>query len=82
MKDLKSELTGDTEEAVLALMMPPAEYDALCLHEALADVTDHTLIINILFSKTGAELEEIKKAYKRGRYFFCSFSFALKYTMF
>ena len=35
MIDLESELGGDTEEIVLALMLPPAEYDAFVLHEAV-----------------------------------------------
>lgn len=34
--DLKSELGGDFEDCVLALMMRPAQYDAKCLHKAIS----------------------------------------------
>uniref|UniRef100_A0A914ZVP3 Annexin n=1 Tax=Parascaris univalens TaxID=6257 RepID=A0A914ZVP3_PARUN len=36
LKDLKSELTGDFEDLILALMEPPARYDAQQLHKAIA----------------------------------------------
>ena len=32
IKELKSELSGNYEEAVLALLMPPAEFDAYQMH--------------------------------------------------
>ena len=35
IKELKSELSGHYEEAVLALLMPPAEFDAYQMHIAM-----------------------------------------------
>lgn len=45
-KELQSELTGDFEEIILALMMTPVEYDAYCLHDAMDGMgtTESTLI--------------------------------------
>ena len=36
MEDLKSELSSDLEDVIVALMMPPREYDAYMIHEAIA----------------------------------------------
>lgn len=36
MDDLISELTGDLEDTIVALMMKPREYDAKMLHDAIA----------------------------------------------
>ncbi|KAK3092851.1 hypothetical protein FSP39_007905 [Pinctada imbricata] len=46
LSELKSELAGDFEEVILGLMLPPAEYDAYCLHEAIDGIgtTESTLI--------------------------------------
>lgn len=35
INDLKSELSGDFEDLILALMEPPARYDAQQLHKAM-----------------------------------------------
>ncbi|RUS90654.1 hypothetical protein EGW08_001554, partial [Elysia chlorotica] len=66
LKDLKSETSGDFEEVLEALMLPPVEFDAFSLHKAMKGLgTDETALIGIICSKTPAELEEIKKVYKR-----------------
>ncbi|XP_012938085.1 titin homolog [Aplysia californica] len=65
-KDLKSELSGDLEEVILGLMMPPVEYDAFCLHEAMKGLgTDETTLIGIITAKSTADLKEIKAVYKK-----------------
>jgi len=64
-EDLKSELGGDFEECVLALLTPARKYDAIKLHEAISGVgTDEGSIIDILCTKTNSEIEEIKEVYK------------------
>lgn len=40
MKDLKYELGGHFEDIVLALMMPPADYDATSLRKAIKVSTE------------------------------------------
>ena len=44
IKDLKSELGGHFEDTVVALMNPPAEYDASLLRKA---IKVHTVCMNI-----------------------------------
>jgi len=52
MKDLQSNLPGDFEEIVLALMMTPVEYDAYCLHEAMdSSGTTNAILIGILATR-------------------------------
>lgn len=64
--DLKSELTGDLEEMVLALMTPARKYDAIQLHNAISGAgTDETAIIEILCTKNNCEIEELKEEYKK-----------------
>lgn len=48
-------------------MMPPVEYDAYSLNKALKGFgTDKTTLVGIICSKSSAEMDEIKKAYKKG----------------
>ncbi|XP_029450079.1 annexin A5 [Rhinatrema bivittatum] len=63
--DLKSELTGKFEKLILALMMPCLLYDVHELRHALKGAgTCETVLIEILASRTCAELQRIKQAYK------------------
>jgi len=66
IKELKSELGGHFEDAVLALFQPPSDYDAWSLHDAMkgAGTTESTLI-EIMCSRSNAEINSIKEAYKR-----------------
>ncbi|KAM8730558.1 annexin A4-like isoform 1-T2 [Acanthopagrus schlegelii] len=64
-KDLKSELTGNFEELVLAMMMTPAQFDAAQLREAIKGAgTDEACLIEILSSRSNADIQEITKIYK------------------
>lgn len=66
LDDLVSELTGDLEDVIVALMTPPRDYDAKMLHDAISGIgTDEYTIIGILCSRTNDEIEQIKEAYKR-----------------
>ena len=64
--DLKSELGGNFEKTVLALMMPPAEYDAREVKEAIKGLgTDEAVLIEIICTRTNEEMSAIKDAYKK-----------------
>ncbi|CAL8091802.1 unnamed protein product [Calicophoron daubneyi] len=66
IKELKSELTGHFEDAILALCYPPADYDACQLREAMEGAgTDEDTLIEILCSRNNNEIRGIKEAYKR-----------------
>ncbi|CAG5115876.1 unnamed protein product [Candidula unifasciata] len=66
IKDLKSELTGDTEQLVLSLMKPPDEFEAYCLHETVTDASrDDSFLIGAICSKNKNELKHVKDLYKQ-----------------
>jgi len=65
IEELKSELRGDFENLVLALMMPPANYDAYQLHKAMAGLgTKEHVLIEIMTTRSNAQIRELKMAYK------------------
>ncbi|PVD23840.1 hypothetical protein C0Q70_17114 [Pomacea canaliculata] len=67
--DLKSELGGDLEEVCIALMTPPRTFDARQINKAIKGIgTDETTLVEILTTRTNAEINEIKKRYKEGKY--------------
>eukprot|EP00730_Choanoeca_flexa_P005843 TRINITY_DN12031_c0_g1_i7.p1 TRINITY_DN12031_c0_g1~~TRINITY_DN12031_c0_g1_i7.p1 ORF type:complete len:314 (+),score=113.41 TRINITY_DN12031_c0_g1_i7:86-1027(+) len=64
--DLKSELGGNFEDAVLALLRTPAEYDAWTLREAMSGAgTDESDISEVLASRTNEQIEAIKEVYAK-----------------
>uniref|UniRef100_A0A8C5BEE4 Annexin n=1 Tax=Gadus morhua TaxID=8049 RepID=A0A8C5BEE4_GADMO len=64
-KDLKSELTGNFENLVIATLMKPSAFDAAELREAIKGAgTDEACLIEILSSRTNAEIGEINQVYK------------------
>uniref|UniRef100_F1KZ37 Annexin n=1 Tax=Ascaris suum TaxID=6253 RepID=F1KZ37_ASCSU len=66
LKDLKSELTGDFEDLILALMEPPARYDAQQLHKAIAGLgTKESVLIEIMCSRSNAEILQIRSFYRQ-----------------
>lgn len=65
IKDLKSELSGHVEELILALFMPATYYDAWSLHHAMKGAgTKESVLIEILCSRTNAEIRNIVQCYK------------------
>lgn len=65
MNDLKSELSGNLEECLLALLEPSVLYDAKCLRRAMRGAgTDEETLIDILCSRSNAEIEAIKREYQ------------------
>lgn len=66
LKDLKYELGGNFETIVVALMMPSADYDATSLRKAIKGIgTDESVLIEILCTRTNAEIVAIKQSYQR-----------------
>jgi len=66
IKDLKSELGGKFEDAVMALMMKPDEYDADECRRAISGLgTDEADLVEILCSRSNAEIVALRAAYKR-----------------
>jgi hypothetical protein len=66
LDDLKSELSGKLEDVVLPLFLDDAEYSAQLLHGAVKGVgTDENCIIEIMCTRTNAEISKIKEQYKK-----------------
>jgi len=64
-KELKSELGGKFEDVILGLMETPINYDAHVLRDAIKGAgTDEMALIEILCTRSNAEIEQIKSAYK------------------
>ncbi|XP_044070155.1 annexin A11-like isoform X2 [Siniperca chuatsi] len=65
IKDLHSELSGDFRKLVMATLKSPAEFDASELHSAIKGAgTDEACLIEILSSRSNAEIKEINRVYK------------------
>ncbi|XP_056904085.1 annexin A11a isoform X1 [Takifugu flavidus] len=66
LKDLHSELSGDFRKLVMALLKTPAEFDAYELNSAIKGAgTDEACLIEILSSRSNAEIKEINRIYKQ-----------------
>ena len=64
IKELKSELGGHFEDAILALFKTPTEFDAWCLHDAMSGAgTTESTLIEIMCSRSNDEIKAIKVKY-------------------
>uniref|UniRef100_A0A1I8HSY7 Annexin n=1 Tax=Macrostomum lignano TaxID=282301 RepID=A0A1I8HSY7_9PLAT len=62
--DIKSELSGDFREAVMACFVQPAIYDAWSVKEAIYGLgTDEQALIEIFMTRTNAQIREMKEVY-------------------
>ncbi|XP_005755808.1 annexin A2-like, partial [Pundamilia nyererei] len=62
---LKKALSGDLELLLLELLMPPVEYEAYRLQEAMVGLgTDEETLAEILSTRSGKQLQSISAAYK------------------
>lgn len=65
-EELKSELSGKFQDAAVALMAVPENYDAVSLHDAMSGLgTDEQVLMEILSSRSYEELQVIKSAYTK-----------------
>ncbi|CAH3147838.1 unnamed protein product [Porites lobata] len=62
--DLKSELSGKFEDAIVSMLLVPESHDAIALHDAMSGIgTDEQVLVEILSSRSTKEIEAIKSAY-------------------
>ncbi|NXY62885.1 ANX11 protein, partial [Callaeas wilsoni] len=65
IKDLKSELSGNFEKTILAMMKTPVMFDAYEIKEAIKGVgTDENCLIEILASRSNEHIQELSRVYK------------------
>ncbi|XP_007902812.2 LOW QUALITY PROTEIN: annexin A7 [Callorhinchus milii] len=65
IKDLKSELSGNMEELIIALFMPTTYYDAWSVRKAMEGAgTQDRVLIEILCTRSNHEIQEIVRCYK------------------
>ncbi|XP_078055910.1 annexin A7-like [Mustelus asterias] len=65
IKDLKSELSGNMEEIILALFKPTTYYDAWSLRKAMEGAgTQDRVLIEILCTRNNQEIREIVRCYR------------------
>ncbi|CAN0434943.1 unnamed protein product [Lampetra fluviatilis] len=65
IRDLRSELSGNFEEIILALFMPTTYYDAWSLMKAIKGAgTDDKVLIEIMCTRTNQEIKEIVRVYR------------------
>lgn len=65
IEDLKGELSGGFLETCKALLMQPAEYDAYLLRKSIKGLgTDEDVLIEILCTRSNAQITEIKRVYQ------------------
>ena len=61
IKELKSELSHNFEDAVVALFQPTVDFDAWCLHDAMSGAgTTESTLIEIMCSRSNDEIKAIK----------------------
>ncbi|CAG2194583.1 ANXA7_11 [Mytilus edulis] len=64
IETLDGEVSGDFSEVLFALFEPPALYDALNIKKAIQGLgTDESVLIEILLTRTNAQIEEMKSVY-------------------
>ncbi|XP_014456947.2 annexin A11 [Alligator mississippiensis] len=65
IKDLKSELSGNFEKTVLAMMKSPVMFDVYEIKEAIKGAgTDEDCLIEILVSRSNEHIRELSRVYK------------------
>ncbi|XP_018560748.1 annexin A2 [Lates calcarifer] len=63
---LKKVLAGDLESLLLDLLIPPVQYEAQRLQQAMAGLgTDEETLMEILCTRSGKQLQEISAVYKQ-----------------
>ncbi|XP_053393126.1 annexin A7-like [Mercenaria mercenaria] len=64
IKEIKSELSGDYKDAIVACFVSPAHFDAKCVKEAIYGAgTDELALIEILMTRTNRQIQEMRDVY-------------------
>lgn len=64
--DLKSEISGHFEDAILGLLMTPADFDAFSVKKAVKGAgTDESALVEVLCSSTNEQMGAMKASYKK-----------------
>lgn len=65
-EDLKKALKGDMEDVSLALLMPPAHFDAFLIRKATKRLgTCEDTLVEVLATRTNDEIRELKRVFKQ-----------------
>lgn len=71
IKELKSELRGNFEDMIIALMMEPIEFQAKQLHKAISGLgTDENTLVEILAVHDNEDIIKISNVYEGRKYIF------------
>uniref|UniRef100_A0A672GRT6 Annexin n=1 Tax=Salarias fasciatus TaxID=181472 RepID=A0A672GRT6_SALFA len=82
VSDLKGELGGKFETLIVALMTPPLAYDVTSLRNAIKGAgTDEKVLVEILASRTPAQVKDIIAAYRQGQYLHTQISSTLAFAV-
>ncbi|XP_054290147.1 annexin B9-like isoform X2 [Macrosteles quadrilineatus] len=66
IKDLKSELSGNFENLIVALMTPIPEFQAQEIHHAISGIgTNESTLVELMCSATNNEIHTMRQAYQK-----------------
>jgi hypothetical protein len=66
IKTIKDETSGNFEKTCVYLLLPRSDFDAQNLHDAMSGMgTNESVLLEILCTRTSAEVDQIIKAYDR-----------------